>query len=737
MVLRPSVIRACALGLMFAAPGYQKFRAEAAILRVGNPLRWNSAVPHLDYVRNHGVRQFINQYSSLKDVQTPNFKWGDELEYGIFRRLEGSENFDLSLRADELRVDLIEAEKEKWKHLGPGFDWQPEYGSWMVEIVPNAPFGGYVNDLLQLENSHRMRRQRLHCALLPDEIAPSLSNFPMLGVKGDYSHSKNVGGPIANSVFVDDAVINPHPRMGALTANIRARRERNVKVSMPVAEEFGGGTVDGDAMAFGMGCTCLQVTMQCKDEHESRYLHDQWVALSPLFLALSASTPFFNGRLVSSDTRWEAISQAVDCRTVAETDGSADPDGSYANCHHVDTLPDDHPKRRPGLYKSGVAKLTKSRYSSASLFIGKASDATEEEALSALNDLDPNYNCEAYHELVESGIDSSLAAHVAHMFVRDPLVIFDDAIEQVDDDSETDHFDNIQSTNWRSVRWKLPSADIKRDKSAPGWRLEMRTLEMQMSDFENAAYIIFTILLSRALIAKGLNFYMPISMVEKNFERSKIGNACLNQKFFMRNESVSSNCMNIPSMDRISTFEMTLNQIFNGDELMNFKGLIPVVREYLDDLHTDMATKDKLETYLILLEKRARGDLPTTAQWLRRQLEQHPSYRNDGMIPPAAANSIMQVAEEIGMGQRQAPELYGTDKIVEQITPRCSDGIYLDTKFEGISTKGLCCSGSPRKTTKGKPRSHYIPTSQCSSSMSEVTGNTGNTSTPKLCKTKA
>jgi len=37
------------------------------------------------------------------------------------------------------------------------------------------------------------------------------------------------------------------------------------------------------------------------------------------------------------------------------------------------------------------------------------------------------------------GIDELLARHVAHLFIRDPLVIFEELLEQADDDS--DHFE--------------------------------------------------------------------------------------------------------------------------------------------------------------------------------------------------------------------------------------------------------------------------------------------------------
>lgn len=37
---------------------------------------------------------------------------------------------------------------------------------------------------------------------------------------------------------------------------------------------------------------------------------------------------------------------------------------------------------------------------------------------------------------------------------------------------------------------------------------------MQITDFENAAFSIFIVLLSRAILSFGLNFYLPISKVK-------------------------------------------------------------------------------------------------------------------------------------------------------------------------------------------------------------------------------
>jgi glutamate--cysteine ligase catalytic subunit len=38
-------------------------------------------------------------------------------------------------------------------------------------------------------------------------------------------------------------------------------------------------------------------------------------------------------------------------------------------------------------------------------------------------------------------------------------------------------------------------------------------MEVQMTDFENAAFAVFIVLLSRAIITMNVNFYIPISKV--------------------------------------------------------------------------------------------------------------------------------------------------------------------------------------------------------------------------------
>lgn len=58
-----------------------------------------------------------------------------------------------------------------------------------------------------------------------------------------------------------------------------------------------------DAMAFGMGCCCLQITFQATDLDESRFLYDQLAVMAPIMMALTASTPVLRGRLADTGER--------------------------------------------------------------------------------------------------------------------------------------------------------------------------------------------------------------------------------------------------------------------------------------------------------------------------------------------------------------------------------------------------------------------------------------------------
>lgn len=50
------------------------------------------------------------------------------------------------------------------------------------------------------------------------------------------------------------------------------------------------------------------------------------------------------------------------------------------------------------------------------------------------------YDKQIHEQLTKEGIDELLARHIAHLFIRDPLVIYKEMLDQ-DDTTSSDHFE--------------------------------------------------------------------------------------------------------------------------------------------------------------------------------------------------------------------------------------------------------------------------------------------------------
>mmetsp|Transcript_34730 Transcript_34730/g.45919 ORF Transcript_34730/g.45919 Transcript_34730/m.45919 type:complete len:715 (+) Transcript_34730:174-2318(+) len=650
--------------------------SNAAILKVGNPMPFDAARPYLSYVREHGVQQFIETYRRVcsTHLQDAELKWGDEVEYGVFKLDPANRTVALSLRGPEIMEELNRKEKEQ-PDCCQGACWMPEYGRWMVESTPHKPYMGNTDNLLNVEVNMRLRRTRLKSVLRPDEVAPTITNFPLMGLPGTYPSEYQVNGPIADSDYIPDEIIHPHPRFGALTKNIRSRRGRKVDIQIPlfcddftpeyqdVNDEVPKATqciwdceapsIKMDAMAFGMGSCCVQLTFQATNLDESRYMYDQLGVLSPILLAMTAATPIHKGRLAGTDVRWASISRAVDDRTQAEMGAVRDP------------------KPDQDLAGSGMVRIPKSRYDSISCFIYQCKQGGDDSVIPfKYNDINCPIDERSYEALQSAGIDKALAKHVAHLFVRDPLVIFEDNI-LLDDTKATDHWDNIQSTNWQTVRWKPPPVKQSPEDPEIGWRVELRSMEVQLTDFENAAYVVFMVLVTRVLLAFDLNLYVPISKVDENMKRAHKIDAVLNEKFFFRKniapeqhmcEKHTNEDFSLCACDKDDEFvEMKIESILMGNEY--FPGLIPLVYAYLDHINCPPAAKTKVSRYLSYIEKRATGELQTTAAYIRNFVQSHPEYKGDSVVTQGIAYDLLKECTEIGEGLKSCSDLLDNEII--------------------------------------------------------------------------
>ena len=574
--------------------------------------------------------------------------------------------------------------------------FHPEFGRFMLEATPGKPWGIGFNDLLKVEDDMKLRRVIAKAHMDKNLFPITLTTFPRLGTKDDFIEPYYPpSGPALRSQFVPDEIANPHIRFPTLAANIRSRRGRKVELNVPVYKDhktpspFKDPTVNYDlhqwpedddvrngaakddhvymdAMAFGMGSCCLQITFQAKNITEGRTMYDQLSPLGPIFLALTAATPIYKGFLVDTDVRWNQISRAVDDRT-REEQGE---------------LPLENDRWR----------IPKSRYASNSTYIAEDPRLRPEY-------LDPDLvvDEELKQKLRDGGMDERLATHFAHLFIRDPLVIFSEDLKELDPNG-SNHFENIQSTNWQHMRFKPPppEADI-------GWRVEFRSMEIQMTDFENAAFSILMVLITRAILSFDLNFYIPIARTTENMETAHERNAVLDSKFWFRKDpfprrggrspvlngengsappsgistpayqSRPHSPVELPPVEDEYTL-MTVNEIINGSSNpgCGFPGLIPIVESYLNNMNIPVVTRCELARYLDLIKRRADGTLWTGAKWIREFVRTHPDYKQDSAVSELVTYDLIKAANEITKTEGR-PGTLGWEMMSAQTRPKSID----------------------------------------------------------------
>eukprot|EP00826_Nyctotherus_ovalis_P001664 TRINITY_DN10285_c0_g1_i4.p1 TRINITY_DN10285_c0_g1~~TRINITY_DN10285_c0_g1_i4.p1 ORF type:complete len:667 (+),score=151.12 TRINITY_DN10285_c0_g1_i4:66-2066(+) len=617
----------------------------------GRSLTFKEILEIANYIRKHGAIQLCNLIVLRKEKKSAApLKWGDEMEYHLVLFDHTKKKVKLLLHAKDFQ-DLYNEATEKGE-MAPEFFVQAEYGAWMLEVIPKAPHEEISTKVLaELEGYFKRQAHSVNSYLNKfGTIGISrIPSFPIMGA-GDYaarfsekdynklfpkadpqfmeetkdepcSNEESVlplntsGNIYSQSIFTFDAAINPHPRFPTLTRNIRERRRKKVSIKVPLFMDECTRIANVsetapypeciymDSMQFGMGCCCLQLTFEALSLNHARYVHDQLLALAPVITALSASSPIFNGQLANIDVRFTVISQAVDDRTDAERDP---------------TSPD---------------YIHKSRYSNNSHYV------SSHECIMPHHNDSPRLpiDKELHAMILKAGIDSKLAYHFASLFIRDPLVVFEKAIE-LNDDESTVHFENFQSTNWNTVRLKPPPSMT----SEIGWRVEFRPLDLQLTDYENACLAAFVSLLVKLVTTCGANFIIPISMCDDNMERAHRRGAVLNEKFNFRTNVMGSK-EGLEESDYVKyggnggaekevVREMKVEEILAGNKEIGYPGLLPLIEELLKEDAGSEEERAKVKGYMDFLLKRAQGKYKTGAKYIRDFVSKHPEYKQNSLI---------------------------------------------------------------------------------------------------------
>lgn len=732
------------------------------LLSLGTPLDWAESRKHNEHVRASGIAQLINIFKQHAARENDHFYWGDEVEYMLVDVDQRARIARLAIDCDSILDDLNDPDKPEisGKATANNISFHPEYGRFMVEATPARPYDGTeFADYLYVEENMVKRREVAQLELPAHVVPLTLTAYPRMGCGTFTVPPAKPIGPASQSLFLPDEIINRHARFPTLTANIRKRKGHKVAINLPMYPDTHTKLVDDlipqrdlfasdrepalgaarpghvymDSMGFGMGLSCLQVTMQAANIAQARYLYDALAPWTPVLLAVSAAAPVFKGFLVNQDVRWNVISGAVDDRTFAERD--VEPYAGYDYYGGLDVAPE--VKQHVSALGGGralngdrlvnahgdtgvstadgkpIQKIAKSRYESIDSYLGDGAYHAKAYFEPRYNDLASPINEKVFDQLSAAGLDQPMAQHFAHLFIRDPLVIFSERVEQ-NNEVDNDHFENIQLTNWQTLRFKPPALyeDLAAGElaSKPGWRVEFRPMEIQLSDFENAAYSVFLALACRAILKYNPDFYMPISKIDENMATAHSVDAATKLRFWFRNpahwniDRALFAGYDLSWFDRFTTdgndllynngvyvngygsakAETEVEVKMSADELINgsdrYPGLIRMIVKFVatelvpasavnGTQHcTTGCTSDlvTLQNYLRLVSGRASGKIPTIARFLRNFVLEHPAYAKDSkvseeinydLVAAAVAITNLDLARGDLLGDYYGPEI--------------------------------------------------------------------------------
>ena len=630
----------------------------------GRVLEYDESKPFFKIIKDNFIEVVINALKSEKSCRYPLF--GFEFEFQKIIIDDDKKHVYIDITAQD---DILKSSKY---NLHSEFQISHEYGGWMIESIHNNPFK--FNEIEKIPQTINNLYTYLYNKIGQNKIL-SLANFPLLGVgkyfiEQDYlklvkdqindekeekeDNNENEikllleqinQNPYSKSIYTSDMIINRHPRFAGLTKNIRTRRGSKVEIKVPLFKDINTnfnnepfpGFVHMDSMAFGMGCCSTQVTVGACSLNAATLLYDNLIPFTPIFLVMSSACPIFKGKITDYDNRWNIISESVDDRTEDERNINSK---NY---------------------------IEKSRYGPVYSYISDSKYSY---------DFNNDYrkfpiNKDYYNKLIQNGISPKLSEHFCNLLVRDPLVIFSEKIN-IDDKNDMSHFENINSTNWNALRFKLP-------RSSDGdtcFKIEIRTLDLQISPYENTSMICM-ILLTYALIlcSNEINFIIPISKVDENFKRAYKKDAINKEKFWWRidcfkdEKLLEINCTNCVRFrkefkrdenltyekDQNNIKELTINEIFNGCEKYNYPGLIV----YYKKIMNFMFKTNKMNNYVDFIEKRAKGEIWTDAKYIRNFVLNHKKYNKDSIVTEEINYDLIKHILLIQTGEIKPKEIFG------------------------------------------------------------------------------
>lgn len=253
-----------------------------------------------------------------------------------------------------------------------------------------------------------------------------------------------------------------------------------------------------------MGNVCVQVTAGMESFEIACQVYDQLIPIIPIITALSGSSPFFKGKLSNYDNRFLINSQACDERLDEEKDPNNE---RYIFCSR---------------YSFIYSYISDSKY-----------------VLDHHNDLPKMPINKEYYKKLRQKFSKRFSTHLCNLLVRDPIVIFDEKLN-IDDPKDNTHFLNLLSTNWNTLRLKPP---VNNDNDNL-FKIEVRPCDIQITPFENAALVTFIMLYIEFVKSYDVNFIIPLSKANENFEKAVLIDAVVKEKYYWRTNCFSNYSVN-------------------------------------------------------------------------------------------------------------------------------------------------------------------------------------------------
>jgi glutamate--cysteine ligase catalytic subunit len=281
--------------------------------------------------------------------------------------------------------------------------------------------------------------------------------------------------------------------------------------------------------------------------------------------------------------------------------------------------------------------------------------------------------------LMGEGVDEKLAYHVAALFVRDPIVCYDNDFVEGEDLTSVTNFEGMNSSNWGSMRFKPPPSHD----SNIGWRVEFRTPDIQITDFENSALTMLIVMIQNLINNFDVDFIMPITEIDQNMSKAYLRDAVLEQKFrvktsilphgkesaYQKNE-LQENNFHKSKTEEVKQVEETyddlyLHEILAGKPETGYVGLLPLMYEFMKVKNFSMDQVNEIRMYLDFLLARAKGEIKTDAKFIRDFIASHPTYEKDSYVRDETMFDLLRTIDSMSRDDSNL-SLFSTNKAEEE-----------------------------------------------------------------------